>query len=93
MFVGRYVVIVPVIAVILVGALAASREPLVAFVGALTILGLLLSIARPLNGLAIATCVGLLAPFLVVPQRLGLQPPILDLLVIGAFVGIARRFN
>ena len=93
MFVGRYVVIVPVIAVILVGALAASREPLVAFVGALTILGLLLSIARPLNGLVIATCVGLLAPFLVVPQRLGLQPPILDLLVIGAFVGIATRFN
>lgn len=93
MFVGRYSVVVPVTAAILVGALAASREPLVAFVGAITILGLLLSIARPLNGLAIATCLGLLAPFLVVPQRLGVQPPILDLLVLGAFVGLVARLN
>ncbi len=93
MFIGRYSVVALVAVAILVGALAASREPLVVIVGSITIIGLLLSIARPLNGLALATCLGLLAPFLVVPQRLGVQPPILDVFFAGAFVGLIARFN
>ena len=52
-------------------------------------LGVALGLARPAWGLATAVLVAMLAPFVVAPQRLGVQPPVLDLIVAAAVAGIA----
>jgi O-antigen ligase len=90
---GRCSVLVPVASVILVGAFAGSREPLAAIVGSLTVFGVVIGFARPLQGLGVAAFLSIFAPFLVVPQRLGIQPPVVDLVVVVAFLGIVSRFN
>ena len=93
MLVGRCSILVPVAAVILAGAFAGSREPLVAIVGSLTIIGVVLGLTRPLHALAVAALLSTVAPFLVVPQRMGIQPPVVDLVVVAAFLGLVIRFN
>ena len=54
-------------------------------------LGVALGLARPAAGLLAALGVALAAPFLVIPQRLGLQPPVLDVIVVATLAGIAAR--
>ncbi|MCY3749659.1 MAG: O-antigen ligase family protein [Chloroflexi bacterium] len=75
----------------LAGVLAGARTPPAAIAGALAALGVALGLARPVWGLAAALLVAMLAPFLVVPQRLGVQPPVLDLIVAATLAGAAIR--
>ena len=75
----------------LAGILGGARMPPAAVAGAVAALGVVLSLARPATGLLAALVVALTAPFLVVPQRVGLQPPVLDVIVAAAFAGSAVR--
>ena len=79
------------LAAVLAGALGGARPPPAALAGGLAALGATLGFVRPGSGLLAALVVALLAPFLVVPQRLGVQPPILDVIVVTTFLGIAVR--
>ncbi len=76
-------------AAFLAGVLGGARPPPAAMAGAIAVLGALVGFARPAGGLAAALLLALLAPFLVVPQRFGVQPPVLDVVVATTYVGIA----
>ena len=54
-------------------------------------LGVALGLAKPAWGLTAALMVTLLAPFLVMPQRFGVQPPVLDVIVAATVAGTAIR--
>lgn len=75
----------------LAGLLAGSRPVPAALAGGLAALGVALGLAKPVYGALAALLVALTVPFLVVPQRLGVQPPVLDLIVACTFAGIAVR--
>ena len=74
----RSVVSALVIAALIAGTLSGGREAPAAVAGAIAAVGLAFGVARPIVGLAVACIVALIAPFLIVPQRLGIQPPIAD---------------
>ncbi len=76
-------------AALLAGVLGGARPPPAATAGAIAVLGALVGFARPAGGLAAALLLALLAPFLVVPQRIGVQPPVLDVVVAATSLGIA----
>ena len=78
-------------AAVLAGVLAGARTPPAALAGGIAALGVALGLARPAWGLAAALAVALLAPFLVVPQRFGVQPPVLDLIVAATVASTAIR--
>ena len=73
------------------GVLGGARPSPAALAGGAAVLGIALGLLKPAHGLLAALAVALLAPFLVVPQRLGVQPPVLDLIVAAAICGIAIR--
>lgn len=75
----------------LAGLLGGSRLPPAALAGGLAALGAALGLARPVYGALAALLVALMVPFLVVPQRLGAQPPVLDVVVASTLVGTAAR--
>lgn len=75
----------------LAGVLAGARTPPAALAGGVAALGVALGLARPAWGLVTALTVAMLAPFLVAPQRLGVQPPVLDLIVAATVAGAAIR--
>ncbi len=79
------------LAAILAGVLGGARPPPAALAGGVAVLGAGLGLMRPAAGLVTALGVALLAPFLVVPQRFGVQPPVLDVIVAATFAGIAVR--
>ncbi len=79
------------LAAILAGVLAGGRPAPASVAGGVAALGIALGLLRPGHGLVAALAVALLAPFLVVPQRFGVQPPILDSIVAATFIGIAVR--
>ena len=74
---------------LLAGVLGGARPPPAALAGTVAALGVVVGFARPTGGLAVALLVALLAPFLVVPQRFGAQPPVLDVVVAATYLGIA----
>ena len=76
---------------VLAGVLAGARTPPAALAGGAAALGVALGLARPAWGLVTALAIAMLAPFLVVPQRLGLQPPVVDLIVAATLAGTAVR--
>lgn len=76
-------------AAFLAGVLGGARPPPAAIAGAIAVLGALVGFARPAGGLAAALLLALLAPFLVVPQRIGVRPPVLDLVLAATYLGIA----
>lgn len=78
-------------AAVLAGALGGARPPPAALAGGIAVLGAIVGLARPAHGLAAALLVALLVPFLVVPQRLGVQPPVLDVIVSATFLGVAMQ--
>ena len=78
---------------VLAGVLSGARPPPAALAGGIAALGAALGLVRPANGLLAALVVAMLAPFLVVPQRLGVQPPVLDVIVAATFLGIAVRLT
>lgn len=80
-----------VVAATLAGLLGGARTAPAALAGGVAIVGVALGLARPAAGLLAALSVALLAPFLVIPQRLGVQPPVLDVIVSATFAGIAVR--
>ena len=84
----RSVVSALVIAALIAGTLSGGREAPAAIAGAIAAVGLAFGVARPIVGLAIACIVALIAPFLIVPQRLGIQPPILDVIVVSVLLGV-----
>ena len=75
-------------AAVLAGVLAGTRTPPPALAGGIAALGVALGLARPAWGLTAALLVAMLAPFLVIPQRVGVQPPVLDVIVAAAVAGI-----
>lgn len=79
------------LAALLAGVLAGARPAPAAVAGGIAALGIGFGLVRPAHGLLAGLAVALLAPFLVVPQRLGVQPPILDAIVAATFLGIAVR--
>ena len=78
-------------AAVLAGVLAGARTPPAALAGGVAVLGVALGLARPAWGLAAALTVAMLAPFLVVPQRFGVQPPVLDVIVAATVASTAIR--
>lgn len=78
-------------AAVLAGVLAGARTPAPALAGAMAALGVALGLAKPAWGLTAALMVTLLAPFLVMPQRFGVQPPVLDVIVAATVAGTAIR--
>ncbi len=79
------------VAAIVAGVLGGARPPPAALAGGLAVLGAALGLMRPAQGLMAALAVALLAPFLVVPQRFGVQPPVVDGIVAATFLGVALR--
>ena len=79
------------LAALLAGLLGGARPPPAALAGGLAALGAALGLFRPAYGLLATLMVALLVPFLVAPQRLGVQPPVLDLIAAATFLGIAGR--
>lgn len=77
------------VAAVLAGALGGARPPAAALAGGLAALGVALGLTRPARGLALALLTALLVPFLVVPQRIGVQPPVLDVIVSATYLGVA----
>ena len=78
-------------AALLAGVLGGARPPPAALAGAIAALGAVVGFARPAGGLGAALLLALLAPFLVVPQRFGVQPPVLDVVVAATYLGIAMQ--
>ena len=78
-------------AAVLAGVLAGARTPPAAVAGGTAALGVALGLARPAWGLVAALTIAMLAPFIVVPQRFGVQPPVLDLIVAATLAGTAVR--
>jgi len=68
-----------------------ARPPPAALAGGLAALGAVLGLTRPASGLLLALLTALLVPFLVVPQRIGVQPPVLDVIVSATYLGVALR--
>ena len=81
----------PAAAAVLAGVLAGARTPPAALAGGVAALGVALGLARPAWGLVTALVVAVLVPFVVVPQRLGVQPPVLDVVVAATVAGAAIR--
>ena len=75
----------------LAGLLGGAKPLPAALAGGLAVIGGALGFARPVYGALAALLVALMVPFLVVPQRLGVQPPVLDVIVASTFVGTAAR--
>ncbi len=73
------------------GLLAATQAAPAALAGGLVVIGVLAGVARPPVGLALLAAAGLLAPFLVVPVRIGAQPPVVDALLAAVIAGTAVR--
>lgn len=76
-------------AAVLAGVLAGTRTPPAALAGGIAALGVALGLARPAWGLMAALAVAMLVPFLVAPQRVGVQPPVLDVIVAAVVAGTA----
>ena len=77
------------VAAVLAGVAGGARPPPAALAGALAGLGVVLGLTHPTRGLALALLTALLVPFLVVPQRVGVQPPVLDVIVSATYLGVA----
>ncbi|MDE2869301.1 MAG: O-antigen ligase family protein [Chloroflexota bacterium] len=78
-------------AAVLAGVLAGTWTPAAALAGGMAALGVALGLARPAWGLVTALAVAVLVPFVVVPQRFGVQPPVLDVIVAATVAGTAIR--
>ncbi len=71
------------------GWLAAASPAPAAIAGGLALGAVVVAIARPAVGLAVVAGLALVAPFLIVPVRIGAQPPVLDVVVAASLLGTA----
>ncbi len=76
-----------VAAAAMAGWLAAAAPAPSAIAGGLALGAVVAAIARPGVGLAIVAGLALVAPFLIVPVRIGAQPPVLDVVVAASLLG------
>lgn len=79
------------VAAVVAGVLGGARPPPAALAGGLAVLGAVLGLTRPPSGLLLALLTALMVPFLVVPQRVGVQPPVLDVIVSATYLGVGLQ--
>lgn len=75
------------LAAVLAGWMAARLPPAAAIAGGVLVVGALAAVRRPALGLGGLTALAILAPFVIVPVRVGAQPPVIAVLaalLIGA---------